>query len=65
MDVSEMHDSSVDSMAHAIENAQCVLMWVTEKCRQSTNCQSEAKYVKPNNLVYLFFYLEMLRTQIY
>ena len=44
IDVSEMHDSTVESMATAIENAQCVLMCVTEKYRQSVNCQAEAKY---------------------
>ena len=44
LDVNDMHDSTVESMASAIENAECVLMCVTEKYRQSVNCQAEAKY---------------------
>lgn len=31
-------------MAKAVESSQCVLMCVTEKYRQSLNCQSEAQY---------------------
>jgi hypothetical protein len=31
-------------MASAVENSYCVLMCVTEKYRQSPNCQLEAKY---------------------
>lgn len=31
-------------MARAVEEASCVLMCVTEKYRQSTNCQAEAQY---------------------
>ena len=42
IDVNEIHGSSLDSMAQAVENAQCVLMCVTEKYRQSNNCQAEA-----------------------
>jgi hypothetical protein len=44
IDVSEIHGSSLESMAQAIENASCVLMCVTEKYRQSLNCQAEAQY---------------------
>ena len=44
IDVSEIHGSSLDSMANAVENARCVLMCVTEKYRQSLNCQAEAQY---------------------
>lgn len=44
MDVSDIHGSSLDSMAKAVENSYCVLMCVTEKYRQSINCQSEAQY---------------------
>ncbi len=39
-----MHDSTLESMASAIEQAQCILMVVTEKYRLSVNCQAEAKY---------------------
>ena len=44
IDVNEIHGSSLDSMANAVENASCVLMCVTEKYRQSLNCQAEAQY---------------------
>lgn len=44
IDVSEIHGSSLDSMAKAVENAEFVLICVTEKYRQSINCQSEAQY---------------------
>jgi plasmid maintenance system killer protein len=44
MDVSDIHGSSLDSMAKAVEGACVVLMCVTEKYRQSVNCQSEAQY---------------------
>lgn len=44
IDVEEIHGSSLDSMARAVENAKCVLICVTEKYRQSLNCQSEAQY---------------------
>jgi hypothetical protein len=44
MDVSDIHGSSLDSMAKAVEDSCVVLMCVTEKYRQSVNCQSEAQY---------------------
>lgn len=44
IDVSDMSGSTLDSMAHAVENANCVLMCITEKYRQSVNCQAEAQY---------------------
>jgi hypothetical protein len=44
MDISDIHGSSLDAMAAAVENSCCVLICVTEKYRQSINCQSEAQY---------------------
>ncbi|CAF0818823.1 unnamed protein product [Brachionus calyciflorus] len=44
MDVEHIHGSSLDSMAKAVENSFCVLICITEKYRQSINCQSEALY---------------------
>ncbi|CAF0878261.1 unnamed protein product [Brachionus calyciflorus] len=44
IDIDEIHGSSLDSMAKAVEDAQVILMCVTEKYRQSLNCQSEAQY---------------------
>jgi hypothetical protein len=44
MDVSDIRGSSLDSMAEAVENSFCVLICITEKYRQSINCQAEAQY---------------------
>jgi hypothetical protein len=44
IDVEQIHGSSLDSMAKAVENSSCFLMCVTEKYRQSVNCQAEAQY---------------------
>jgi cell division FtsZ-interacting protein ZapD len=44
IDVDDIHGSSLDAMAKAVEDASCVLMCVTEKYRQSVNCQAEAQY---------------------
>ena len=44
IDVNEIHGSSLESMANAVEKSECVLMCVTEKYRQSLNCQAEAQY---------------------
>lgn len=44
IDVNNIHGSSLDSMAMAVENSICVLICITEKYRQSVNCQSEAQY---------------------
>ena len=44
IDISDIHGSSLDSMAKAVENSVCILMCVTEKYRQSVNCQAEAQY---------------------
>lgn len=44
IDVENIHGSSLDSMAKAVENSYCVLLCITEKYRQSVNCQAEAQY---------------------
>lgn len=44
IDVDEIHGSSLDSMAKAVETSDLILMCVTEDYRQSINCQSEAQY---------------------
>lgn len=52
IDVNEIHGSSLDSMAQAVENSKCVLICVTEKYRQSINCQAEAQYAfKLNKII--------------
>jgi len=44
IDVNDIHGSSLEAMAQAVENSSCVLMCVTERYRQSINCQAEAQY---------------------
>ena len=44
IDVEQIHGSSLDSMAKAVEQSFCVLICVTEKYRESIYCQSEAQY---------------------
>jgi hypothetical protein len=44
IDINDIHGSSMDSMAKAVEESYCVLICVTEKYRQSPNCQAEAQY---------------------
>jgi hypothetical protein len=44
IDVEDIHGSSLESMAKAIEDSFCVLMCMTEKYKQSTNCRAEAEY---------------------
>ena len=44
IDVEQIHGSSLDSMAKAVENSFCVLICITEKYRMSEFCQAEATY---------------------
>lgn len=44
IDVEDIHGSSLESMANAIEKSVCVLMCMTEKYKQSPNCRAEAEY---------------------
>ena len=44
IDVDEIHGSSLEAMARAVESSDYILMCVTEKYRQSVNCQAEAQY---------------------
>ena len=44
IDVNDIRGSSLDAMAKAIEESFCVLICITEKYRQSVNCQAEAQY---------------------
>ena len=39
IDVENIHGSSLDSMAKAIENSKCVLVCGTEKYKCSNNCR--------------------------
>ena len=44
IDVTDIHGSSLDSMAKAVEGSSCVLICVNEKYRLSIYCQAEAQY---------------------
>ena len=44
IDVENIHGSSLEAMAKAVEGSKCVLMCMTEKYKQSTNCRAEAEY---------------------
>ena len=44
IDIENIHGSSLESMALAIENSMCVLMCMTEKYKQSNYCRAEAEY---------------------
>jgi hypothetical protein len=45
IDVQDIAGSSIESMAKGIEDASCVLVCMSEKYKQSSNCRSEAEYV--------------------
>jgi hypothetical protein len=44
MDIDDMHGSTLDCMAHAVEQSCIIIICMSEKYKQSPNCQSEAEY---------------------
>lgn len=44
IDVENIHGSSLESMANAIENSECVLICMSERYKLSPNCRAEAEY---------------------
>ena len=44
IDINDIHGSSLESMAGAIENSFVVLICISERYRESINCQAEAQY---------------------
>jgi hypothetical protein len=44
MDIDDMHGSTLECMAHAVEQSCIVIICMSEKYKQSPNCQSEAEY---------------------
>ena len=44
IDINDIHGSSLESMANAIENSFAVLICISERYRESINCQAEAQY---------------------
>ena len=49
VDVDNMGGSTLDAMADAIENAQCVLMCVSERYKMSNNCRSGENKIPGNH----------------
>ena len=49
IDVENIHGSSLESMANAVENSSIVLMCMTENYKQSSNCRAEAEYAFQKN----------------
>ena len=45
IDVDNIHGSSLEAMASAIERASCILVCMTEKYKESPNCRLEAEYI--------------------
>ncbi|CAF4115588.1 unnamed protein product [Rotaria sordida] len=46
IDRDEMHGSTIDSMAEAIEKSDIVLMCMSETYKRSENCKAEAEYAR-------------------
>ncbi|CAF1013086.1 unnamed protein product [Rotaria sordida] len=44
LDQEQMHGSTIQAMANAVENAEFILMCMSETYKRSANCQSEAEY---------------------
>ena len=44
IDFEQIHGSSLESMAKAVEESKCILMCMTEKYKLSPNCRLEAEY---------------------
>lgn len=44
IDTDDMHGSTLECMAHAVEESCLVIICMSEKYKQSPNCQSEAEY---------------------
>ena len=44
IDVDDMHGSTLECMAHAVEQSKAILICMSEKYKRSPNCQSEAEY---------------------
>lgn len=51
IDIDDIHGSSLESMANAIEHSQCILICMTEKYKQSPNCRAVSY------LFYLSFFI--------
>lgn len=59
IDIENISGSSLEAMAKAIENSQCVLMCMSEKYKQSPNCRAVCAHCKwriiSHNLKKIYF----------
>ncbi|CAF0894707.1 unnamed protein product [Didymodactylos carnosus] len=44
LDKNEMHGSTIEAMANAVDSSEFILMCMSETYKRSTNCKSEAEY---------------------
>ena len=58
IDVVNIHGSSLEAMANAIEESYCVLMCMTARYKQSANCRLEAEYTVNINKPFVPLILE-------
>ncbi|XP_052271259.1 uncharacterized protein LOC127871976 isoform X2 [Dreissena polymorpha] len=49
MDIDEMRGSTLEAMASAVENAELVLLCMSQKYKTSPNCRAEAEYAFKKN----------------
>ena len=49
LDIEQMHGDTLETMARAIDDASLVVLCLTEKYKDSANCQSEAQYAYRKN----------------
>jgi len=53
LDVEQMHGSTLEAMADAVENASCVLICMSEKYKDSPNCRLEGEYTNKNKKLFI------------
>jgi male-specific lethal 1 len=58
IDVEEMHGSTIDSMAAAVEGASCMLVCMSKAYKESANCRLEANYAQARGVPMVFAKLE-------
>ncbi|CAF4191700.1 unnamed protein product, partial [Rotaria magnacalcarata] len=44
IDIEQMHGSTIEAMANAVDRAEFILMCMSESYKRSANCKSEAEY---------------------
>ena len=57
IDVEQMRGSTVDAMAAAVENAACLLIFMSREYKESANCRLEANYAQAQGVPMAFVML--------